>query len=170
MRRLHLPFAAIFVENIFIPTAVEGAKNARCTYDRPEASHMADFVTVAAFDAAPEAHVIKSLLEQAGISVFLSNEHLVGLQWHAGTMGGVEVQVPAERATDALDVLRAAFPVPADNAREDEQDTGICPHCGGNDLECTRSGPLAALSLALGIPLPFARRRMRCKSCGAVWR
>ena len=47
---------------------------------------------------------------------------------------------------------------------------GICPHCGGNDLECTRSGPLAALSLALGIPLPFARRRMRCKSCGAVWR
>lgn len=42
---------------------------------------MADFITVAAFDAAPEAYIAKGLLEQAGIPAFIRNEHLVGVQW-----------------------------------------------------------------------------------------
>ncbi len=131
---------------------------------------MADFVIAATFDAAPEAYIAKGLLEQAGIPVFIRNEHLAGLQWHAGAVGGVEVRVPADQTASALEVLRAAFPVPGEDAREKSEDAAICPRCGGRETERTRSGLLAALSLALGIPLPFARRCMRCKACGAVWR
>lgn len=131
---------------------------------------MADFVTVAAFDAAPEAYIIKGLLEQAGIPAFIRNEHLVGVQWlYSNAVGGVQVQVPAEHASAALEVLRSCSEEAA-SKREPEEDVRICPHCGSREVESRRSGLLAALSLYLSIPLPFARRRNHCKACGAAWR
>ena len=88
---------------------------------------MADFVTVAAFDAAPDAYIIKGLLEQAGIPAFINNEHLVGVQWlYSNAVGGVQVQVPAEHAAAALEVLRAG----QEESPEQERDAPVCPRCG----------------------------------------
>lgn len=127
---------------------------------------MADFVTVAAFDAAPDAYIIKGLLEQAGIPAFISNEHLVGVQWlYSNAVGGVQVQVPAEHAAAALEVLRAG----QEESPEQERDAPVCPGCGNKGVESGPTGLLAALSLCLGIPL-LARRRNRCGKCGATWR
>lgn len=138
---------------------------------------MADFITVAAFDAAPEAYIAKGLLEQAGIPAFIRNEHLVGVQWlYSNAVGGVEVQVAREDAAAALEVLGVG-PGVAPGAGSEEgsepkkQAAPVCPRCGGRDVRCR--GPLssliAALLLSSGIPFPAARHRWRCKSCGAVW-
>lgn len=138
---------------------------------------MADFITVAAFDAAPEAYMAKGLLEQAGIPAFIRNEHLVGMHWlYSNAVGGVQVQVAREDAPAALEVLGLAPEAPPTVGPEEasqpqKQASPACPRCGGRDVRRRGALPslLAALLLSSGIPLPAARHHWRCKSCGARW-
>jgi len=64
-------------------------------------------VTVARYDAAGEARLAKTRLDDAGISCMLANADQSGLApMFEATEGGVQVKVPAHRADEARDVLR----------------------------------------------------------------
>lgn len=70
---------------------------------------MAILVTLATFDSAPEAHIVKGLLESAGIPSFIHNEYLVGVQWlYSTAVGGVQVQVLEKDLETALYLLCTA--------------------------------------------------------------
>lgn len=66
-----------------------------------------NFVCIASFGMAHEAHLVRGLLESAGVPAILRNEHLVGINsFYSTAVGGVEVMVPAECVDDALHFLQ----------------------------------------------------------------
>lgn len=63
-----------------------------------------EWVTVAVASRSQEAYMLKSVLEEEGISVFLKGEITAGS--YVNPMGGIELQVPdvdADRATKLLE-------------------------------------------------------------------
>lgn len=65
-----------------------------------------DFVTVAAFDTSPEAHIAMGRLEAEGIDCYLTDEHLVQTDWlYSIAVGGIKLQVPAPHAERARQIL-----------------------------------------------------------------
>ena len=146
---------------------------------------MADLVTVFSCDTAHEAHIVRGMLESAGIPAFLSNEHLVSAQWmYATAVGGVKVRVRDEDAGTALELLREAA---AQDARASASPSGLagmssgpedkngrtagaCPRCGSPGEPYRYRGLFSALSLGLFIPFPQARYRWHCPACGKKWR
>lgn len=75
----------------------------------------AEWVEVRSCTWMHEAHLVKSVLESAGIEVRIPNEHTLGVQpGFAPLLGGVRVLVPAEDRDAAEAVLAAAADGPAD--------------------------------------------------------
>jgi hypothetical protein len=60
-------------------------------------------VTVAVANKPHEASMLKTLLEEAGITVFLQNEMLAHL--YANVVGGITIQVPDTDVEKARDLL-----------------------------------------------------------------
>lgn len=65
-----------------------------------------DWVTVADTLQAQEAYMLKSILEEEGIPVFLKDE-LTSMSY-TNAMGGMKVQVPDTEAERACELLREA--------------------------------------------------------------
>ncbi|QDT28438.1 hypothetical protein Enr10x_37800 [Gimesia panareensis] len=71
-----------------------------------------DFVTVATLNTPTEASLVRNQLEAEGIRVFLSDEEAVGMAWYLGNaIGGIKVQVAAENADRAFELLDEHDPV-----------------------------------------------------------
>jgi hypothetical protein len=121
-----------------------------------------------------DAQAAVSKLESEGVESFLANEYTVGVLWRLSTaLGGVEVQVAAEDLERARTILgadesgelaslTAASPIPLSES---------CPRCGSEDLIVVKwSRYAAALATLTGIPIPYFRTRVKCRSCGKQWR
>ena len=60
-------------------------------------------ITVARYFEPSEAHVVRALLESAGLQATVADDQLVTANYPlTGAMGGVRVQVPARQADDVL--------------------------------------------------------------------
>jgi len=67
---------------------------------------MSNFVTIEKYSNPVEANIAKGKLEDAGISVFLKNELLAGIQPYFATSSNViELQVSPEAADAAREIL-----------------------------------------------------------------
>lgn len=144
-----------------------------------------NFVCIATFDTAHEAHLTRGLLESAGIPAFLRNEHLVSVNsFYSFAVGGVEVMVPEECAADALRFLQGEVaPPPTQNSNKRgkaplnappevdaadgdmEEAPPVCPHCGGRIERRRKLWPALAFLLFCGVP-PGESPVWRCTSCG----
>lgn len=63
-------------------------------------------VTVASFNTAAEAHILRGRLEEDGIRAVVADEDTVNMAWHLGqAVGGVKVQVAGEDAERARAVI-----------------------------------------------------------------
>jgi hypothetical protein len=119
-----------------------------------------------------EAIVARTMLESAGIYVFLRDENLVRLDWQVSNfIGGIRLEVEPTDEQAALDLLSQAIPayIPFDN--DDEFVQPRCPHCGSTDITfegASRGAALASL-YALSIPLPTGRETWLCHSCESRW-
>lgn len=136
---------------------------------------MADLVTIDTYMNPLEAHIARGLLESEGIPATLGSEHHVWASWHfAQALGGVRLQVPAEFAHRARDVLgrqrRGEFQAALELDQEAED--GCCGICGSKDLRFTRSAwSIFLLIMSLGISgLIFPPRidGVKCNACGAT--
>lgn len=125
-----------------------------------------NFVCIASYNTAPEAHLMRGLLESAGIPAFLRNEHLVSINsFYCTAVGGVEVVVPEEYVEDALRFLHGEVGMDA-RPQQVKQDTPVCPHCGGTLEEQRRIWPaIVSMLLCFGSPAQVTPVR-RCSSCG----
>jgi len=130
------------------------------------------FVTVRRYRDLSEAIVARSLLESAGIDVYLRDENLVRLEWQISNfIGGIRLQVEVSDESAALELLSQPAPdmVPFDGEGAFVQP--LCPRCGSKDITfqgSSRGAALASLYL-FSLPLPLGRETWLCNSCEALW-
>lgn len=138
-------------------------------------------ITIAHSLAAHNAHLLSTMLQQAGIEPVVADQHLVGMMWFlTGAMGGVKVQVWEHDLPAAIALLRelpSAFPALAPDSEPpagDPQAEGVppaCPECGGQLVYFRGSEPEGFVIVLLEklIPLPLLHGRWICEDCGKRW-
>ena len=143
-----------------------------------------ELITVANFSHPTEADPVVAWLESEGIECFLTNEHTVTMNWlYSNAIGGVGVQVKAADAERANEILQVVLnsdtaggePTPADSETDQGSDAASdmrCPQCGSENVYYEKfSRRLVFASwVLLTVPLPFFRRKWRCRECGHLFR
>jgi hypothetical protein len=127
-------------------------------------------VTVRQFRDLPEALLAKGCLDSANVDTFLVDDNVVRLDWFWSNMlGGVKLQVDAENAEAANEILSQPIPENFDVSGVGEFEQPHCPKCNSLDVKFQELAPSAYVSLAISVPYPFHRRAWRCQSCHAEW-
>ena len=129
-------------------------------------------VPVARCRGAVEAHLVRSRLESAGVQAFLTDEHIVSVQWlYSTAVGGVKVLVQDRDVEEAREILS---PRPVRHSARfvtDDLHAPRCPSCGSLEVVEHYSRRITfASSIFFGFPLPLPGRRALCRTCGARWR
>lgn len=148
-----------------------------------------ELITVANFSHPTEADPVIAWLESEGIECFLTNEHTVTMNWlWSNAIGGVGVRVKAVDAERANEILQVALnpdrsirvvlnpdtigdrSTPADSEADQGSDDSSeirCPQCGSENVYYEKfSRRLAFASWALlGVPLPFFKKKWKCREC-----
>lgn len=138
-----------------------------------------ELITVATFSHPTEADPVVAWLESEGIECFLTNEHTVTMNWlYSNAIGGVGVRIRAsdvKRANEILQVIsnpdatgEESVPTDFETDQENEDATDTCcPRCGSADVYYEKfSRRLVFASWALlSVPLPFFRKKWKCREC-----
>ena len=126
-----------------------------------------ELITIASYSFPHEAHVAKANLDAAGIPAFIADEHTINMQWlFSNALGGVRVQVPAQYAEMAQEVLAQDY---SHLLEEEFGEVEIkCSKCGSGNVEPFTKGkkPAFLVFLLLGFPLFFYQHGTKCKECG----
>ena len=123
-------------------------------------------ITIATFNNVTKAHLARMKLDMEGIECVMQDENIVAIyNLYNNFVGGVKLQVRESDVPRAMEILQLQ---PLDAAPEEE----VCPECGSTDVKAEKfSRRLIFLSvLLLGFPLPFIRRKRRCRACGHKWK
>jgi hypothetical protein len=140
--------------------------------EEEDAPERRTLVTLCRYRDLSEAIVARTLLESAGIYVFLRDENLVRLDWQVSNfIGGIRLQVEDRDEATAAELLRQSIPyvIPFD----DEEDflQPHCPKCGSTDITfegSSRGAALASLTV-FALPLPLGPETWLCNTCEARW-
>jgi hypothetical protein len=130
------------------------------------------WITVRRYRDLSEAIVARTLLESAGMPVYLRDENLVRLDWQVSNfIGGIRLQVDEANAAAAAELLDQPIPeeISFDEGPNFQQPQ--CPRCQSTDITfrgASRGAALASVHL-LAIPLPLGPETWVCEACGAVW-
>lgn len=85
------------------------------------------------FDNPYELHILRSRLEEEGITCFIFDENIVSVNpLYNLTVGGIKLKVRADQYPQALDILKEIGETPYTN---EEGQVIVCPKCGSSDLE-----------------------------------
>ncbi|MBI5360085.1 MAG: DUF2007 domain-containing protein [Planctomycetes bacterium] len=131
---------------------------------------MDDFITIAFFDKAINAHMARIQLESAGIRCFIEDEFTVNANWlYWNTIGGVKLNVARQDAEKAALILSPKIH-PAESANKK---TIQCPICNSGDVSEKSKACLIMLVMLIltGVLLPLfpVKRKMRCNACRHQW-
>jgi hypothetical protein len=131
-----------------------------------------NLVTLRRYRDLSEAIVARSLLESAGIYVFLRDENLVRLDWQVSNfIGGIRLQVATADEATALELLNQSIPTSIPFGGDADFLQPRCPRCNSTDITFegqSRGAALASLSV-LSLPLPLGHETWRCQACEAHW-
>jgi hypothetical protein len=129
-------------------------------------------VTVQRIRDLSEAIVARSLLESAGIEVYLFDENFVRLDWQMSNfVGGMRLQVKAGDEAEARAILAQPVPESFAAGTAGEFDQPRCPVCGSAEITFagkSRGAAITALFL-FSLPLPLGRETWVCSRCGTRW-
>ena len=138
-----------------------------------------ELITIANFSHPTDADPVVAWLESEGIACFVTNEHTVTMNWlYSNAIGGVGVQVKAadvERANEILQAVSNSDTVREESTPTDsEMDQGSddtseirCPQCGSENVYYEKfSRRLVFASwILLTVPLPFFKKKWKCREC-----
>jgi hypothetical protein len=129
--------------------------------------------TVRRYRDLAEAYAGRSLLESAGISAWIADEHLVRLDWfYSNLVGGLRRQVDEADEATAREILELSVPP---NIQYDAEEVFVqptCPKCGSVEVTLgngTESGVSLASLYVLAVPVPARNAAWHCDACGAEW-
>jgi DNA-directed RNA polymerase subunit RPC12/RpoP len=122
--------------------------------------------------------MFRSRLAAEGVPAVVNHEYHIGNAWHYSTaLGGVRVQVPAERKEDADSVAWRCRVGEFNKTLENQfgvMDEIRCPNCGSGDYRRRRPIPRAVISLMVsfltGVVFPPAGWIYICSRCEAKFR
>lgn len=132
-------------------------------------------VTVASFETAPAAWILRNRLASNGISAFVADEHTVNMYWLcSNAVGGVKVQVPLTQLRLVREIeSQAIAPVSeleihADDSDVDKLELDVCGSCGSVEItNTTWCKPWTfVLWLIFGVPIPVYAPTTDCNICG----
>lgn len=141
-------------------------------------------VKIATFSHAIEAHLHRTKLESEGIHSFVTDEYMVTTQWlYSTALGGVKLWVRESDVEKAQQILKS---IPKQNPESGVTNNGdeLCPRCGSPDIhyETFNLRPLFISWIIIGLffsptvqgsiggfPLPFTKKKWKCKNCGHEW-
>lgn len=136
-------------------------------------------ITIVNFSHPTEADPVVAWLESEGISCFLTNEHTVTMNWlYSNAIGGIGIRVKAADVERANEILQAVLnpdtiegqststDSEANQGKENDSEK-CCPQCGSENVYYEKfSRRLVFASwVLLSIPLPFLRKKWRCRAC-----
>jgi len=124
-------------------------------------------VTIAHYSHVPQAYVFRTKLQAAGIWSFVADESTVTVFGILpDVIGGVRLMV---RAPDVDRALRILGQEPYDPARKSSGPH--CPRCGSFDVHYEKYAlrRVFAALLILRAPLPFYKRKWKCRDCANEW-
>jgi hypothetical protein len=133
-------------------------------------------ITVARFFEPSEAHVVRALLESAGLTATVADDHHVTANYPISTaLGGVRVQVASEDLEAARDLV-AAY-ANGDLQRDLEAEIGeqpeVCPACGATELQYLVPAGSKLLAVAVFVlgsaSFPTSASERKCEGCGHTW-
>ncbi|UCG77952.1 MAG: DUF2007 domain-containing protein [Nitrospirota bacterium] len=131
-------------------------------------------VNIAGYRDLQDAYLAKGILESEGITVFLKNEHTIGVQWlYSNALGGVQLAVPKEQADDARIILKDIIGETAEDRRAVKvvDDISVCPRCNSTNTKYyDRATKASAFSLLIGLPLMIFGKRYKCLDCNKIWK
>ena len=139
--------------------------------DEPAVSQRS-LVTLRQYRDLSEAIVARSMLETAGITVFLRDENLVRLDWQVSNfIGGIRLQVDQADAEEAKELLNQPVTETIELDDDAEFDQPHCPHCGSLEItfEGANRGPAIVSLFVLNLPVPSGRETWLCSNCGTRW-
>ncbi len=115
------------------------------------------FIIVASYTDPLEAQIARGLLQVEGIDAHLGDEHaaLANWEWRLA-IGGTKLRVPEAQAEQARGILRA---VDAGDYAIDDDASPAAPGLHPPDRETGTSRVAWVVSMLLGIPLPWRRRK-----------
>lgn len=137
---------------------------------------MGQLATVASYVEPSEAHVVRALLESAGLPATVADEHHVTANYPISTaLGGVRVQVPQEHFEAAAELVAAYSS--GELERELESQLGeppeACPACGSHQLARHVPPGDKALAVAVfllgGASFPTRDSLVECSDCRHTW-
>ncbi len=128
-------------------------------------------VTLRRFRDLPQALVAKSILDSAGIECLLGDENTIRMDWFwSSALGGVKLWVRREDADAAAAMLDQSIPEVFDVEGVGDYKQPRCPNCQSFDISFEElNKPVSYTTAFLGVPIPLARHRWKCSSCGRVW-
>jgi hypothetical protein len=130
-------------------------------------------VVIRRFRDLPDAWVVQSMVDSAGIESVLLDENIVGLDWFwSNAVGGVKLQVRARDAGDAILLLNAERPREFEVPGFGVYQQPLCPQCGSMDVSCDGLNRRVTYGLLLftGLPIPVKVRGWQCYSCRHRWK
>ena len=112
---------------------------------------------VATYSKPEEAYLAASLLEGNGLTVNVRDADTVGNYWmYSNAIGGVKLEVDEDDVACAQEIL---------NLPKEANGILACPHCGSGDVKLRQMNLFTAISMSLGILLPFASKKVDCLEC-----
>ncbi len=122
---------------------------------------MNDFVNIAYYDNAIDAHMAKSKLEAHGIESYLADEHSATMMSHLNNaLGGIKLRVLESNSEEARKILE----IKNELIKE-------CPNCNSPDTieqSYVKWGTIVA-AIIIGL-FPNKNRQFQCKNCEHVWK
>ncbi len=147
--------------------------------ERPELKHIEkaevdSLVNIASYRDLPDAYLVKGKLESEGISVFLRNEHTIGVQWlYSNALGGVKLDVPESQVEQAHNILKEDYTeeITDQDQNESTDADGTCPICNSTNTQYyDRARKFGAITYLTGLPLLLFGKRYQCLDCKHVWK
>ena len=141
-------------------------------------------ITIANFSHPTEADPVVAWLESEGIECFVTNEHTVTMNWlYSNAIGGVGVQVKAADVEQANEILQAVSDRDAVGDESTLTDSGMDPGSNAaSEIRCSQCGSenvyyekfsrrlVFASWVLLTVPLPFFKKKWKCRECEYVFK
>lgn len=141
--------------------------------EEPEEPELRRLVTVQRYRDLAEAFAGRSLLESAGISAWIADEHLVRMNWFlSNAVGGIRLQVDEADEAAAQGILKEEVPQTITYGEDQVYVQPTCPKCGSADVTLgggTERGRSLVALYVLSIPVPPREAAWHCEACGAQW-
>jgi hypothetical protein len=130
-----------------------------------------DLVTLRKFLYPPEALLAKGSLESAGIRSHLVDDNMVRMDWFiSNLLGGIKLQVNAEDAEAALQILNQPILEILEIEGIGEYEQPRCPKCQSLDVSFRELSKLASYGSAyIGVPIPVHHKAWTCHACHNEW-